>query len=65
MYCNWHTEYNGETAPDIACKTCCSIFVARIRKMQYDANFKPLEVPVVDLTKDNVIVFPLKRRFKK
>lgn len=64
MYCNWHTEYDGETAPDLACKVCCTMFVSKIREKQYDANFKPMEAPVIDTTKNNVVIFPLKRRFK-
>lgn len=50
--CFKHPQYKGHSAPDLSCKTCCSMFVSRIReeqaakfdKIQADAaeSFKPL-----------------------
>lgn len=34
VVCLKHSQYRGETAPDLSCKMCCSMFVARIRAGQ-------------------------------
>lgn len=51
VVCFKHPVYRGETAPDLSCKMCCSMFVARIRADQIaqqdksssvEPMFKPL-----------------------
>lgn len=34
VVCLKHSHYRGETAPELSCKMCCSMFVARIRADQ-------------------------------
>lgn len=34
LACFRHPTYKGEAAPDLACKTCCGLFVSRIRAEQ-------------------------------
>ena len=34
LACFRHPTYKGEAAPDLACKTCCGLFVNRIRAEQ-------------------------------
>lgn len=34
VICLKHPHYKGDVAPDLACKTCCSMFVGRIRAEQ-------------------------------
>lgn len=49
IVCFKHSQYRGDTAPDLSCKMCCSMFVARIRADQVaeqnkntEQLFKPL-----------------------
>lgn len=46
VVCFKHPQYRGESAPDLSCKMCCSMFVARIREdqlsQQAGQSFKPL-----------------------
>lgn len=32
--CIKHRDYTGQTAPVLSCKTCCSIYISAIKKMQ-------------------------------
>lgn len=34
LVCIKHPHYHGDTNPDLACKVCCSKFVAKIRAEQ-------------------------------
>lgn len=34
LVCIKHPHYQGDSNPDLACKTCCAKFVARIRAEQ-------------------------------
>ncbi len=34
LFCLKHPSYKGEKSPDLSCKTCCSMFVAKIRNEQ-------------------------------
>jgi hypothetical protein len=43
LICFSHRNYKGESGPDLTCKTCCGIFVARIRAEQ-NARFEELTV---------------------
>ena len=52
IVCLKHRKYTGEGSPDLSCKACCSMYVARIRRDQADLlesvtsapsdSFKPL-----------------------
>ena len=33
LICLKHQDYSGTTPPTLSCKTCCHIFVARLRDM--------------------------------
>jgi hypothetical protein len=32
LICLRHQDYNGTTPPTLSCKTCCHIFVSRLRE---------------------------------
>jgi hypothetical protein len=40
IVCLRHPKYDGQSSPDLTCKTCCSKFVARIRTEQ-QSQFEP------------------------
>jgi hypothetical protein len=46
LICFTHPHYHGESSPDLTCKVCCSLFVAKIRDEQR------LETEKVNLAKN-------------
>ena len=65
VVCFKHRNYNGDGSPDLSCKTCCSMFVARIRKEQallldsrkeqLSTDFAPLTSALMTLPEGNNI----------
>lgn len=41
LTCFKHRTYKGDSAPDLSCKTCCTMFVAKIRAEQ-NSKFEQL-----------------------
>jgi hypothetical protein len=34
IYCLFHKDYTGEQAPHLSCKTCCHIYISKIKSEQ-------------------------------
>ena len=43
LICIRHPRYEGGHAPDLSCKTCCSIFIERIKTEQADRKARRAE----------------------
>lgn len=39
IVCFQHKNYNGVDAPQISCKTCCNIFLSRVRKNRAEGKY--------------------------
>ncbi len=38
LRCFKHPQYNANQSPDLSCKTCCSLFVSKIRAEQVSSS---------------------------
>ncbi len=43
LVCMFHKEYDGKTPPRLSCKTCCGIYLDRVKSETQKFTLSPLE----------------------
>lgn len=43
VYCLFHKDYQGQQAPHLSCKTCCHIYIDKIKSEQPDKTLNHFE----------------------
>lgn len=39
LICIKHPDYDGQASPVLSCKSCCKIYIAEIKKLQFTSKF--------------------------